>query len=87
MKLVGVAFGLLLMNIALPHLASQEITDPDFVRSHWNNVTLLAIANTLDAGSSHLLEAPIIALVFGLIGSGLGRLTTRRQSLAHASSS
>jgi hypothetical protein len=85
--LMTVTFGFLLMDVALPHLASQEITDPDFVRSQWNSVTLFAIANTLNAGFSHLLEAPIIALVFGLMGSGLGRLTTRRQSLAHIASS
>jgi hypothetical protein len=85
--LMTVAFGFLLMNVALPHLASQELTDPDFLSSHWNNVTLFAIANTLDAGFSHLLEAPIIALVFGLVGSGLGRLTARRRSLAHLASS
>jgi hypothetical protein len=85
--LMTVAFGFLLMNVALPHLASQELTDADFLRSHWNDVTLFAIANTLDAGFSHLLEAPIIALVFGIIGSGLGRLTARRRSLASVASS
>jgi hypothetical protein len=72
--LVTVAFGFLLMNVALPHLASQEVSDPDFLRSHWNDVTLFAIANTLGAGFSHLLEAPIIAFVFGIVGSGFGRV-------------
>jgi hypothetical protein len=78
--LLTITFGLLLMLVALPQLAFLEHNDPDFLRSQWNNVTLFAIANTLDAGFSHLVEAPFIAAVFGLIGSFLGRLMAPRAS-------
>jgi hypothetical protein len=73
------AYGFLLMHVALPHLAQIEASDPDFLRSHWDNVTLFAIANTLDAGFSHLLEAPFIAAIFGAIGSLIGRLSAPEQ--------
>lgn len=73
------AYGFLLMHVALPHLARIEVSDPDFLRSHWDNVSLFAIANTLDAGFLHLLEAPFIAAVFGAIGSLFGRLSTPGQ--------
>jgi hypothetical protein len=80
--LLTITFGFLLLLVALPQLAFLEHNDPDFLRSHWNNVTLFAIANTLDAGFSHLLEAPIIAVVFGIVGSLFGRLIAPKATAA-----
>lgn len=76
---IAVTFGFLLVNTSLPKLAHDEIGDPDYVRSGWTDVRAFAIANTFDAGVTHLGEAPIIATVLGAVGSGLGRLGARRQ--------
>jgi hypothetical protein len=63
---------------ALPTLAHGEIGDPDYVRSGWTDVRAFAIANTFDAGFTHLVEAPVIAATLGALGSGLGRLMAPR---------
>jgi len=73
-----VTFGFLLINTSLPLLAHDEIGDPDYQRSGWTDVRAFAIANTFDAGFTHLWEAPIIAAVLGAAGSGIGRIGTRR---------
>ncbi len=46
----------------------------EFGRSGWSDVRAFSIANTLDEASTHLLIGPVIAIVFGLAGSGLGGL-------------
>jgi hypothetical protein len=76
---IAVTFGFLLVNTALPKLAHDELGDPDYVRSGWTDVRAFAIANTFDAGVTHLVEAPIIATALGAVGSGLGRPRARRR--------
>ncbi len=80
--LVAVTFGFVLINVALPKLAHDEIGDPDYARSGWMDVRAFAVANTFDAGFTHLVEAPIIATVLGAAGSGLTRLGARRRPAA-----
>jgi hypothetical protein len=80
--LLAVTFGFVLINVALPKLAHDEIGDPDYARSGWTDVRAFAIANTFDAGFTHLVEAPIIATVLGAAGSGLARLGARRRPAA-----
>jgi hypothetical protein len=70
--LMLVALGWLLTYIALPQLSNQMINDPDFLRSHWTDRQAFAIANTFDAGFSHLLGAPVVGSIFGLVGSMIG---------------
>ncbi|HZC79725.1 MAG TPA: hypothetical protein VE258_18365 [Ktedonobacterales bacterium] len=77
--LLAVTFGFVLINVALPKLAHDEIGDPDYARSGWTDVRAFAIANTFDAGLTHLVEAPIIAAVLGAAGSGLAGLGARRR--------
>jgi hypothetical protein len=78
--LAAVTFGFLLVNIALPQLAHDEIHDPDFLRSQWSDVVAFAIANTFDAGFAHLLEGPIIAAILGALGSAVGRISQTRRA-------
>jgi hypothetical protein len=76
--LIAITFGVLLANLALPKLARDEQGDPDYQRSGWTDARAFAIANTFDAGFTHLLEGPVIALVLGAAGSGLGQVGARR---------
>ncbi len=46
----------------------------EFQRSGWNDLNAFAIANVLDSASSHLIEGPLIALVFGAAGYTAARL-------------
>jgi hypothetical protein len=78
--LLAVTFGFLLVNTSLPQLAQDERGDPDYVRSGWTDVRAFAIANTLDAGFTHLVEGPIIAVALGAAGSGIGQLGARRRT-------
>ena len=78
--LLAITFGFLLANVALPKLAHDEQGDPDYRRSGWTDPRAFAIANTFDAGFTHLLEGPIIAVVLGSAGSGLGQIGARRRA-------
>jgi hypothetical protein len=84
---IAVTFGYLLLNIALPTLARDEMGDPDYIRSGWRDPQAFAIANTFDAGLTHLIEGPIIAVVLGSVGAGVGVVLDRRgrgRAVAHA---
>ncbi|MGH2502738.1 MAG: hypothetical protein ACRDID_09520 [Ktedonobacterales bacterium] len=80
--LIVITFGFLIALTSLPKLAHDMTGDPDFVRSGWIDTRAFAIANTFDAGFTHLVEAPVIAAALGVIGSGAGRLTRRRERAA-----
>lgn len=75
--LLAVTFGYALLVVAWPRLTTFLATDPDFLRSHWSDLRAFTIANTLSNGAVHLLEGPIIALVFGGVGALIGRLIRR----------
>ncbi len=77
--LFTVTFGFLLVNTSLLKLAHDEIGDPDYLRSGWTDVRAYAIANTFDAGFTHLVEAPVIAAALGVAGGGIGRLAAKRR--------
>lgn len=79
--LIVVTFGFFLINTALPRLAQNETGDPDYLRSGWTDGRAFAIANTYDAGFTHLVEAPVIAAILGTAGSGAGRIASRRARL------
>lgn len=69
---LAVTFGFALLVVAWPRLTTFMATDPDFLRSHWSDLHAFTIANTFSNGATHLLEAPIIALIVGGIGAILG---------------
>ncbi len=77
--LLTVTFGFLLGIIALPRLEQFMGSNPDFLRSGWHDISAFAIANQFDSGFSHLLGAPIISLIVGTIGAGLGVMGKRAQ--------
>jgi hypothetical protein len=78
--LIAITFGFVLATLALPKLAHDMQNDPDYRRSGWTDTRAFAIANTFDAGYTHLLEGPIIALVLGAAGSGLAQIGARRRA-------
>jgi len=75
-----VTFGFLLMYTSLPRLEQDIATAPEFLSSGWHDVGAYAIANTFDAGFSHLLIAPLVAVVFGALGALLGSTIRRLKS-------
>ena len=47
----------------------------EFERSEWTDARALGVANTLDSGVTHLVIAPIVALMFGGTGSFAAQFT------------
>jgi len=74
--LLAVTFGFVLMFFDVPSLDYVAIW-PEFKQSGWTDVQAFAIANTLDAGFSHLLAGLVLGSLFGVIGGGLARLWPR----------
>jgi len=64
-----IAFGLTLAFLALPRLERNIDGSPEYLGSGWHNLHAFAIANTLDAAFTHLLVAPMVAVVVGTLGA------------------
>ena len=81
----GVVIALLFgfaINFLFGQVLEQNLqTSAEYLRSGSHDIKTFTFWNTLDSASSHLLEAPILALVFGTGGSllelGLSRLGKR----------
>jgi hypothetical protein len=69
--LITITFGFALAYTSLPQLEQNIATDPDYLRSHWTDVRAFAIANQFDAAASHMLIAPVVATIVGVIGAVL----------------
>jgi hypothetical protein len=67
--LLTVAYGWTLPLIALTHLRQQLVNDPDFLRSRWTDLRAFVLANSFDAGFSHLTGALVIGLALGALGA------------------
>ena len=67
--LLTITFGFLLTYTSMPTLQHDLVSDPDFLRSGWDDLSAFAIANTFGSGFSHLLVAPIVGTVVGAVGS------------------
>lgn len=65
---ITVTFGFVLAYTSLPRLEANLVTDPDYLRSGWRDLRAFAIANQFGAAASHLIDAPIIAAIVGLLG-------------------
>jgi hypothetical protein len=78
--LLTVIYGWILLFVALPRLAEMMVRNPDFARSQWTDATTFAIANSFDAGFSHLLGALLIGGIVGVVGAGVGIGMRRLQS-------
>jgi hypothetical protein len=64
-----VAFGLMQPWYALDRLAHNIDGSPEYLASGWHDLHAFAVANTLDAGFTHMIIAPVIATVVGSIGA------------------
>ena len=71
--LVAVGFGFVLMFFEVPPL-DYVATWAEFQQSGWGYVHAFAIANSLDAGFTHLLAGLVLGSIFGAIGGGMARI-------------
>ena len=71
---VGVTAGFALELFAAPPEPGYVATWAEFRRSGWSDPGAFGIANTLNSGFSHLLIAPVVAMVVGGIGASIGRV-------------
>lgn len=76
--LLTITYGFLLLFTALPRLQHDLTDDPDWLRSGWDDLPAFAIANTFNAGFTHLLGALLIGTAVGAMGSALGMIGSRR---------
>ena len=79
--LIAVAAGFVLEFFILPPATAVVSTWAEFKRSGWTDAHAFGLANTLDSAFTHLLIAPIVALIFGGAGSLLARLLPPGKSL------
>jgi hypothetical protein len=77
-SLILVAYGLVLAYLFMGRMALIEA--PDFAHSGMHDPAAFTVANAIFSASSHLLEAPVIAAVFGLVGSLVGRAVRLRHA-------
>lgn len=77
--LLTITFGFLLTYTSMTTLQHDLVSDPDFLRSHWSDLRAFAITNTFGSGFSHLLGAPIVGTVVGVLGSIAGLLLGGRR--------
>lgn len=69
---IAVTVGFALELFISPHAPAYIETWPEFRRSGWMDARAFGIANTLDSGFTHLWMGPVIALVVGSLGAGIG---------------
>lgn len=74
--LMGVSFGFVLMFFNIPSL-DYVATWTEFKQSDWSDVQAFAIANSLEAGFTHLLVGLVLGTLFGAIGGGMARIRPR----------
>jgi hypothetical protein len=74
--LLAVSFGFVLMFFAVPPL-DYVATWAEFQQSGWRDVHAFAIANSLEAGFTHLLTGLVLGSIFGAIGGGMARIRPR----------
>jgi hypothetical protein len=73
--LIAVAAGFLIQFLLVSPRPEYVYTWSEFKRSGWTDPHAFEIANTLDSGFTHLIIAPVVALVFGGVASLLARVT------------
>lgn len=71
--LIGIAGGVLLELFVFPTTPAVVATWQEYKRSAWTDPGAFQIANTLDSAFGHLLLAPIVAAILGIIGAGFAR--------------
>jgi hypothetical protein len=76
--LIAVAVGFLIQFFLVPPKPEYVSTWSEFKRSGWTDPRAFGVANTLDSGFTHLIIAPVVALVFGGVASLLARFAPSR---------
>ena len=71
--LAAVSFGFVLMFFKVPSL-DYVSTWAEFKQSGWSDVHAFAIANSLEAGFTHLLTGLVLGSIIGAIGGGMARI-------------
>jgi hypothetical protein len=66
---IALLFGFLINFLFTQRLELNLQFSGEFIRSGSHDLETFTFWNTLDSASSHLLEAPILAIVFGMVGS------------------
>jgi hypothetical protein len=79
--LIGVPAGFMMEFFLAPPSSAYVSTWAEFRRSGWTDAHAFGIANTLDSGFTHLVMAPIVALLFGVLGALLARFTPSKVRL------
>ena len=69
--LLAVTVGFTLELLLQPPDPSSVATWAEYKRSGWTDPRAFAIANTFDSGFTHLIEAPFVAILTGIVGSFL----------------
>jgi hypothetical protein len=76
--LIAVAGGFFVELLVAPPNPAVVSTWAEFKRSGWTDPYAFGLANALDSGSTHLLIAPVVALVFGSVSSLLSRFLSAK---------
>jgi hypothetical protein len=76
--LMAVTAGFLIQFFLVPPKPEYVSTWSEFKRGGWTDPHAFGVANTLDSGFTHLIIAPVVALIFGGFASLLARLTLSR---------
>ena len=76
--LIAVAAGFFIQFFLAPPRPEYVSRWSEFKRSGWTDPHAFGIANTLDSGFTHLIIAPVVALVLGGVASLLARLALSR---------
>jgi hypothetical protein len=72
--LIAAAAGFAVQFFLAPPDPASIATWAEYQRSGWTDPRAFGIANTLESGFTHLVIAPIVATLFGSLGSFLARL-------------
>jgi hypothetical protein len=75
---MAVNFGFVLMFFEVPSL-DYVATWAEFKQSGWSDVHAFAIANSLEAGFTHLLAGLVLGCILGAIGGGVARIRLMRR--------
>ena len=80
--LIALVFGFAVNFLFTQRLEQNLQASAEYARSGMHDLTTFTFYNTLDSAASHLIQAPIIAAVFGAVGSliGTGLAKLRRKS-------
>ena len=82
--LIAVAGGFFVELLVVPPNPALVSTWAEFKRSGWTDPYAFGLANALDSGFTHLLIAPVVALIFGSVSSLLTRFLSAKAVPARA---